>query len=514
MKLSIGMIAEEFKEYKIDCFFHQYDHMLSIERYKFYNGDLTLHSDTLYIFTSKKFEMLPLEFLSIEEGTALIFLGNQAELTRLQKTAYICIEQDTIALEDLANKLSDIFEKYRRIDCAMKHTIHSDESMQRLVEIATVLFDNEITIRNSEYRFIAHSYKTLRYSGSSQPDENGYTSVEEIQDLKTNPDYKENLCTQNVWLYHYKDYEMLCFDIFVQDIFIYRIKLIDVNHKFRPYDSALFFYFTNIVREKYLYMQNSGYSDINHVQKILQALLDPNTYVEEQDMKLFLQKLNFKVDDQYLILCMQSGKNTGSINAYLYYSMRLNQSIDSVYSFVYENRLTALVRIGTDPQQKELILKKLTEFLRDENFRAGISFPFHDLYKTSIYYRQAVIALQLGMTYTPFIWTYSFKDYRYQYLYHMVSNKFSSGKYMVPELHDLMEWDKDNNTEYIKTLSCYIKNNRNITQTAKELSIHRSTLLYRLEKIASITHSNIDDTDTLNLFSLFLKFSEYNPDYL
>ncbi|MDY2628151.1 MAG: helix-turn-helix domain-containing protein [Lachnospiraceae bacterium] len=514
MKLSIAMISEELKDYNIDCFFHQYDRILSIERYKFYSGDLILHSDTIYIFTNKKFEMLPLELLSIEEGTSLIFLDCQPEHSRLQKTAYICFSKNTILPEDLANRLSDIFERYRRLDYAMKETVYSNESMQKLVEIATVLFDNEITIRNSEYRFIAHSYKTLRYSGNNQPDEEGYTSVEEIQDLKTNPDYKENQNTQNVWLYHYKDYEMLCFDIFVHEIFICRIKLINVNHNFRSYDSALFSYFTDIVREKYLHMQDSDPNNADYMRKTLQSLLNPEEYVEEHDMQRLMQKLNFKIDDQYLMVCMQSGKNTGRISAYLYYSMILNKSFDSVYSFTYENRLAAFVRIGTDPQRKETLLKKLTEFLKDENFRAGISFPFCDLYKASIYYKQAVLALQLGMTYTPFLWTYHFKDYRYQYLYHTVSNEFPRGKYVIPELHELSDLDRNNNTEYMKTLSCYIRNNRNITQTAKELSIHRSTLLYRLEKISAITHSDIDNTDTLNLFSLFLKFAEIDKDYL
>ena len=514
MKLSIAMIAEAFREYKINCFFHKYDRTLLIERYKFYNGDLTLHADTLYIFTTKKFEMLPLELVSIEEGTSIIFLDNQEELTRLQKTAYICIDQEEISLENLVNKLSDVFEKYRRIDYAMKNTIHSNESMQKLVEIATVLFDNEITIRNSEYRFIAHSYKNLRYIGkNNQPDDEGYVSVEEIQDLKTSPDYLEKLCTQNVWNYRFRDHEMLCFDIFIQDIFIYRVKLINVNHEFRPYDSALFLYFTQIVKEKYSYMKDSSSSDISSVQKTLQALLNSDEYVEEQDMQLFLRKLNFKVNDQYLIVCMQSGKNTGSINAYLYYSMMLNKLIDSIYSFIYENKLVALIKVGTDSSQEE-ILKKLTKFLRDENFRAGISFEFQDLYKASIYYKQASLALQLGTTYTPFIWIYFFKDYRYQYLYQLISNIFSSGKYIVPELHELSEWDKNNNTEYAKTLQCYIKNNQNVTRTAKEISIHRSTLLYRLEKISSIMHINIDDTDAFNLFSLFLKFVEFNQDYL
>lgn len=49
MKLSIAMIAEEFRDLIVETSFHQYDRLLLIERYKYYDGDLKLHSDTLYI---------------------------------------------------------------------------------------------------------------------------------------------------------------------------------------------------------------------------------------------------------------------------------------------------------------------------------------------------------------------------------------------------------------------------------------------------------------------------------
>ncbi|MCC8162191.1 MAG: helix-turn-helix domain-containing protein [Lachnospiraceae bacterium] len=36
-------------------------------------------------------------------------------------------------------------------------------------------------------------------------------------------------------------------------------------------------------------------------------------------------------------------------------------------------------------------------------------------------------------------------------------------------------------------------NERNATQTARDLFIHRSTLLYRLERIQKLTEVNLDD---------------------
>ena len=49
----------------------------------------------------------------------------------------------------------------------------------------------------------------------------------------------------------------------------------------------------------------------------------------------------------------------------------------------------------------------------------------------------------------------------------------------------------------------YLEENLNATQTARELYIHRSTLLYRLERIREILDSDLTDPDEL----LYLNFS-------
>lgn len=57
-------------------------------------------------------------------------------------------------------------------------------------------------------------------------------------------------------------------------------------------------------------------------------------------------------------------------------------------------------------------------------------------------------------------------------------------------------------TEYYRTLRVYLEENLNATQTARELYIHRSTLLYRLERIREILDSDLTDPDEL----LYLNF--------
>lgn len=51
----------------------------------------------------------------------------------------------------------------------------------------------------------------------------------------------------------------------------------------------------------------------------------------------------------------------------------------------------------------------------------------------------------------------------------------------------LEDYDRNNNSELYITLTAYIENSGNTQKTAKKLSIHRNTVLYRLRQITEIS---------------------------
>ena len=57
----------------------------------------------------------------------------------------------------------------------------------------------------------------------------------------------------------------------------------------------------------------------------------------------------------------------------------------------------------------------------------------------------------------------------------------------------LIKYDKDNNSDLLKTLKVYLNNNCNIIKTAEELNSHRNTIKYRLNRIMEITNEDLND---------------------
>jgi len=59
----------------------------------------------------------------------------------------------------------------------------------------------------------------------------------------------------------------------------------------------------------------------------------------------------------------------------------------------------------------------------------------------------------------------------------------------------LLQYDETKNAELVQTLEAFFECHGNASQTASRLHIHRNTLTYRLEQIATITQLDLDDPD-------------------
>ena len=66
-------------------------------------------------------------------------------------------------------------------------------------------------------------------------------------------------------------------------------------------------------------------------------------------------------------------------------------------------------------------------------------------------------------------------------------------------------YDKANHTQLVETLTVFLRNNENLTQTSTDLFAHRHTIRYRLEKIADICGLSVFQTEHKERLGLGLK---------
>lgn len=80
----------------------------------------------------------------------------------------------------------------------------------------------------------------------------------------------------------------------------------------------------------------------------------------------------------------------------------------------------------------------------------------------------------------------------YRYI-HLFAEHHKEINYVNPKLQKLIEKDRENQTELLKTLEVYLLNNCKAKPTAEQLFIHPNTLNYRLKQIFEYTSLDLTD---------------------
>ena len=153
-----------------------------------------------------------------------------------------------------------------------------------------------------------------------------------------------------------------------------------------------------------------------------------------------------------------------------------------------------LTRFGGDAED---VKDKIIYFLRDSFLKAGFSNEFTGFSHIRDYYRQAAVALDVGSRREPYKWIHRFEEVALDYMLEQGRGEFPGELVCSRRILELRDFDALHHTDYYHTLKCYVQNQLNAVQTAKQLFIHRSTFLYRMEKIGEIVDLDLNDYDTL-----------------
>lgn len=178
----------------------------------------------------------------------------------------------------------------------------------------------------------------------------------------------------------------------------------------------------------------------------------------------------------------------------------------SIIKTVFQTNFILFVYINSGFSQKEAaeygitISEKLVNVLHKKNIIVSAGISKYASGASTIYscYMQALQSLEIGILLHPKGNCFS---YFADQIYHLLVKHYTSSE--LQELYDeylgiLERYDEENQAELMLTLSTYLKCFGNITQTAKELFIHRNTMFYRLDQIKSLLHIDFENEDDIH----------------
>lgn len=159
-----------------------------------------------------------------------------------------------------------------------------------------------------------------------------------------------------------------------------------------------------------------------------------------------------------------------------------------------------LLLTAADPDRFARVLETVDRFCAINPLRAGVSDTYEDLLDTPRFYRQAQVALELMDASVCF-----YESARYPRMLRHLRSHARREDLMHPAVIRLAALDREEGTEYIRSLQALIQHTFNQLETAEALGIHRTTLAYRLRRLQEITGLDLSDAREMFHIAVSLK---------
>lgn len=238
-------------------------------------------------------------------------------------------------------------------------------------------------------------------------------------------------------------------------------------------------------------------------QSFLLDLLD-GKFEDESKIDERIKIVGLKLKRKLFVIFLDTQNLDATKSTLPYLREEVELKLANASAVIYNNNVAILASCEHEMHFLENESKVLREFIRTNNLQAGISRSFTDLTEVRVHYLESVEALRLGNLLKKETNFFRYADYLIYDLINCHSDNENSKKFMHRSLLKLIDYDKKNSTEFVHSFHIYLRNFKNIKDSATALNIHRNTMFYRVEKIESILNVDLNDVDIL--FQLYLSY--------
>lgn len=221
------------------------------------------------------------------------------------------------------------------------------------------------------------------------------------------------------------------------------------------------------------------------------SLLENQT-LDEEVAKQALSHKGWQASDTYQILYLVPAGYFYAQQTLKFYAVQMESTFPGCIVAELHDGLYCLHNLTADPSSN--FRQKLSEFLRENLFRVGISNTFRDFFDSRLYRLQAEDAMKLGQQKDPSIWRYDFCDYVGEYTLSQCLSQYSARDLCPRNLQILLDYEAEHpGGELLETLYHYYACQFNAQLAAQKLFIHRTTFFYRMNKIQKIALFHPED---------------------
>ncbi|MCR4434927.1 MAG: helix-turn-helix domain-containing protein [Clostridiales bacterium] len=386
-------------------------------------------------------------------------------------------------------------------------TLMDGKGIQHIIDVAYEILGNPICFGDPSTRLIAH--KGLVEAIEPIWDEQirtGKFSLDTVRSLE----YKYSFAMVNksklpFFVKGGQRPSKISAKVVIGNITVGYLTVIEYENPFKESDLELVALLCDVISSEMQKNRSNKNSKWALFESFLADLLNGNIQDDKTTQEM-AQALSLNLEENLYILTIDV-RQSDIAYIYLIHSMYLPENIAaSSKSIMYKDYIVILVSCSKKGKLfSDTDLKSFVEFLKENNLYAGLSRCFHSLMELNYYYMQSLKAIELGIRKNKEKAFFTYEEYALYHLLDTHSNPAGLKEFCHPSILILMDYDRENNTRYTHTLYIYIVNRGNQAKSANALHIHRSTLIYRIEKIQAIMDLDLDDANIMHhLYVSFL----------
>ena len=251
-------------------------------------------------------------------------------------------------------------------------------------------------------------------------------------------------------------------------------------------------------------LHDEKYDKTNLVKNILMDNILPG------DILIKAKDLHLAVDVNRVVFIIQ----TSGVSNFSIYDILQNLFPEKGKNFIInidENYLALVreVKEGTDSKELEKVARSIVDTLSSEalvKVYIGIGSPCGNIRDLALSYKEAQVALEVGKVFDIEKQIINYENLGIGRLIYQLPTTLCElflTEVFRKETLDVLD------QETILTIQKFFKHNLNVSETARELFVHRNTLVYRLDKIEKVTGLDLREFDQAVTFKVAMMVKKY-----
>lgn len=465
-----------------------------------YNRSLPLKEGLIFVIDDPSFSLSH----SDPGKTLLILIGKKVQLD-VKKYSNICVISSDVSTALVFQVLQEVFEIYNDWCQNIFQMMTSAPTVQRLLDVSSFAITNPMMVIGMDFTVLgsirAKNLQNLRNSifGSDE------LTKPIVDSLKSDANYHEAAGRSGFFFYPGNDTASpcLCVNIKTHGVTTHRLLVYEGP---MPLDDTIGFVAEYLAMSITKVIESTVLSDFDDTPSLHHTFssLMTNSKADYVTISQRLTASGWIVSHMYqCILVKPSTLDTQNMTLKAIRNYIENIVPDSV-ALEHHGNIAVFLNLSLTSSSGSARIQKLTTFIRDSLLTAGFSRVMMGHFNFYRQYQQARIALNLGSKKNPTSWTHHFEDIALTYMMRQMTQSLPAYMIAHEKLLQLKYQDEEGNSDLFNTLRCYLENNQNATKTAQLLYIHRSTLLYRLERIMKYMKNDLSNPD--EIFYLLLSY--------